>query len=231
MNTNGATPPVNEQANKPFYFNSSAHLMRIGREKATNLEEFLQGLRTCPEESIFQHMFQTLEEHHFIREGFSNDFAQWVFEECNEPALAERLSGVDIREYTSVEALRKVLVVIVEQHVKLDSLSQQRSAHEPFYFCSSEKVIIPTSFSAHDLIGFAEALHKVSIHTIHHHFIDARLRLKLVSNDFSVWVQEEMELPALARKLDRIDIYTATLEDVRNRIIHAVEETCARRVV
>jgi len=205
--------------------------MRIGREKATDLREFLNALRSCPEESIFQHMFQTLEEHHFIQEGFSNDFAQWVFEECNETALAERLSGVDIREYTSVEALREVLVAIVEQHIKLDSTSAERSAHEPFYFCSSEKVIIPTPFSAYNLVGFAEALQNVSIHSIHHHFIDARLRLKLVSNDFSVWLQEELGLSELARKLDHVDIYTATLEDVRTRIVNVVEETCARRWV
>ena len=52
---------------KAFYFNTSAHLLRIGRERATTLAELLQALRTCSEGSIFEHTFRTLQEHHFIR--------------------------------------------------------------------------------------------------------------------------------------------------------------------
>src|SRR5881628_2071369 len=90
-------------ARKPFYFNSAAHLLRIEREKATTLGELLVGLTAAENASIFQHTFRTLQEHHFIREGFSNDFAHWAFAACNEVGLAERLAAVDIREFTSVE--------------------------------------------------------------------------------------------------------------------------------
>jgi len=223
MDRNDAPTPMLQKARKPFYFNSSAHIMRIGREKTVDLHGLLAGLNACPEESIFQHMFQTLEEHHFIREGFSNDFAQWVFEACNETALAERLSGVDIREYTSVQALRSVLVEIVEKHIAADPTASRRIASDPFYFCSSEKVIIPTPYSADDLTSFVDALRHVSIHSIHHHFIDARVRLKLISNDFSVWLNEELGLSAAASRLDQVDIYTATLDDVRFRIVRVIE--------
>jgi hypothetical protein len=88
-------------AKKKFVFNSSAHLLRIGTERAQDLSDLLEGIRTVPDSSIFQHMFQTLAEHHYIREGFSNDFAHWAFFSCNETGLAERLAGVDVREYTS----------------------------------------------------------------------------------------------------------------------------------
>src|SRR5438270_541979 len=94
-------------ARSPFLFNSASHLLRIGRERAHNLSELLEGLRICPDASIFQHMFQTLQEHHFIREGFSNDFSQWAFFACNETALAEQLSGVDAREFTSIRLMRQ----------------------------------------------------------------------------------------------------------------------------
>ena len=97
-------------APKPFYFNTSAHLLRIGRERATTLSELLQALRTCSEGSIFQHTFRTLQEHHFIREGFSNDFAHWTFTACNERGLAERLASIDVREFTSVQAVREQIV-------------------------------------------------------------------------------------------------------------------------
>ena len=74
-----------------------------------------------------------------------------------------------------------------------------------------------------DLQEFAEGLEKVSLNSIHYHFIDARLRLKLNSNDFSVWLDQEMELGALADRLNRVDIYTSTLQDVRRQIVRDIQ--------
>jgi hypothetical protein len=216
-----ARTPV-RTATKPFYFNSSAHLLRIGRERATNLAELLAGLCACPEDSIFQHTFRTLEEHHFIREGFSNDFAHWTFTVCKELALAEQLASVDVREFTSIAALRERIVKIVDDYIRANPGSGDRPAREPFYFCSSEIMILPTPFMARDLPEFSQGLAQVTVHCIHHHFIEARLRLKLTSNDFSLWLQEEMQLPKLARAVEAIDIYTGTLEDVRRRMLRLV---------
>jgi hypothetical protein len=208
---------------KPFYFNTSAHLLRITRQKATTLSEFLDALRECPEASIFQHSFRTLQEHHFIREGFSNDFAHWVLSACNEPSLAEGLATVDVRDYTSVEELRKRFIEIVGDFLKRSPTAASRPAKETFYFCAADTVVIPTKFIGHTLQEFAEGLRQVSVHSIHHHFIEARLRLKLMSNDFSQWLHEDLGLTEAARQLNRIDIYTGTLEDVRNLIIRIVE--------
>jgi hypothetical protein len=208
---------------KPFYFNTSAHLLRITRQKSNTLSEFLEALRECPEGSIFQHSFRTLQEHHFIREGFSNDFAHWALSACNEPSLAERLATVDVREFTSVAELRERFVQIVKDFLQRAPAGGERNAREPFYFCASDTVIIPTSFVAHTLPEFAEGLRGVSVHSIHHHFIEARLRLKLMSNDFSQWLYEDLGLTETARQLNRIDIYTVTLEDVREQIVRIVE--------
>jgi len=210
-------------ASGPFYFNSSAHLLRISRERAHTLAELLQALRTCAEDSIFQHTFRTLQEHHFIREGFSNDFAHWALSACNEPGLAERLASVDIREFTSVAELRERIVQIVEEYIARNPQVGERQAREPFYFCASDIVVLPTPFVANTLAEFAEGLRQVSVHSIHHHFIEARLRLKLMSNDFSQWLQDDMGLTDSARAVNRIDIYTATLEHVRRQIVRIVE--------
>jgi len=218
-----ATPILVRTPVKPFYFNTSAHLLRITRQKANTLAEFLYALRECPEGSIFQHSFQTLEEHHFIREGFSNDFAHWALSACNEPGLAEELASVDVREFTSVAELRERFIQIVETFLQRAPAAGARMARETFYFCASDTVVIPTSFVAHTLHEFTEGLRGVSVHCIHHHFIEARLRLKLMSNDFSQWLHEDLGLTDAARQLNRIDIYTMTLEDVRNQIIRIVE--------
>jgi len=218
-----ATSTLHRVAAKPFYFNTAAYLLRITRQKAATLAELLEALRECPEESIFQHTFRTLQEHHFIRQGFSNDFAQWALSSCKEPGLGERLSAVDVREFTSVAELRATFMRIVGDFLQANPAAGKRSAQEVFYFCASDTVVIPTSFVAETMQDFAMGVRSVSVHSIHHHFIEARLRLKLMSNDFSQWLHEDMGLTDTARALNQIDIYTGTLEDVRRHIVRIVE--------
>jgi Family of unknown function (DUF5752) len=208
----------------PFYFNASAHVLRITRQKATTISELLTALRECPDGSIFQHSFRTLQEHHFIPEGFSNDFAQWAQSACNEPALAEELASVDVREFTSLAELRERFVEIVNSFLLQNATAGARTARDAFYFCTSDIVVIPTNVVAHTLQDFVGSLNRVSVHSIHHHFIEARLRLKLMSNDFSQWL-EDLGLMEAANQLNQIDIYTLTLEDARRRIIGIVEQT------
>jgi len=211
--------------NKPFYFNTSESLMRIGRQKATNVSELWQALQTCPDDSIFQHTFRTLQEHHFIRQGFSNDFAYWCLFACNEPVLAEQLASVDVREFTEIEGLRLRMVGILDDFVRQHPQSGNKFASEPFYFCASSSVVLPTQFAPDTLPGFVDGLRYVSIHSIHHHFIEARLRLHRMSNDFSNWLEQEVGLRQVAESIERIDIYTNTMEGVRQQIANIVERS------
>ncbi|HEY6252671.1 MAG TPA: DUF5752 family protein [Candidatus Angelobacter sp.] len=210
-------------ARSPFYFNSAAHLLQIGREKANCLQELLEAIRTCPDAAIFQHTFQTLEEHHFIKEGFSNDFAHWAFAACNEVELAERLSSLDIREFTSIQDLRARLVQLIDAYLQKNPKAGTRLAMEPFYVMAADLVVIPTPYVARNLEEFADGLRQVSIHSIYYHFIDARLRLQLNTNDFSSWLEQELDLRQAGERLKNIDIYTSTLEGVRRSILKIIE--------
>ena len=221
---NLAETPALRKTPKPFYFNTSEHLLRIGRQKANNLSELLTALQTCPDDSIFQHTFRTLQEHHFIRQGFSNDFAHWSLFACNEPALAEQLASVDVREFTAIEGLRRRMVEILDEFLHSHNLSGSRPAHEPFYFCASDIVVLPTAFRAETLPAFLDGLNQVTVHSIHHHFIEARLRLHRMSNDFSQWLEEEVGVPEAADDIERIDIYANTMEGVRRQIARIVSQ-------
>ncbi|HTW59449.1 MAG TPA: DUF5752 family protein [Terriglobales bacterium] len=216
--------PRPRKPSKPFYFNTSEHLLRIGRQKAATLPELLDAIKTCPEGSIFQHTFRTLQEHHFIRQGFSNDFAHWSLSACNEPILAEQLAGVDVREFTAIGGLRQRMAEIVDEFLQAHPQSNSHAANEPFYFCAADTLVIPTPFVADSLRAFLDGLKRVGVHSIHHHFIEARLRLHLMSNDFSQWLEEEIGLPHIADSIERIDIYTNTMEGVRQQIARLVEQ-------
>ena len=97
-----------------------------------------------------------------------------------------------------------------------------RKPEKPFYFCAADLVVLPTPFAPDTLPDFVDALRQVSLHSIHHHFIEARLRLKRMSNDFSNWLEQEVGLRDTALAIERIDIYTNTLEGVRQQIARIV---------
>lgn len=211
---------------KPFYFNTSDHLLRITGLKAGTLAELLAGLRSCSDDSIFQHTFRTLQEHHFIREGFANDFGHWVRVACGQTSLAEQLATVDVRDFTSLGELRQRFIQIIEGHLHHHPAEGSRPAKGAFHFCASDIVVIPTRCVARSMQDFIGGLGEVSLHSIHHHFIEARLRLKLMSNDFSQWLNDA-GLPESGHQLNRIDIYVLTLEEVRQQIIQVVERATA----
>jgi len=198
---------------------ATSTLIRITGHQATTLAELLEEIRRCSDASIFNHTFQSLEQHHFLTEGFSNDFAQWALAACNEPQLAEQLASLDIRNYETLAALRTDLLSTLQNHLRQVPQAAYRKGFEPFYFCEAVTVAVPTQWQARTLAEFCQALGHVSIHTVHYHFVAARLREPLTVNDFSFWLEDSLGLKELADAIDQIDIYTNTLEGIRQRIL------------
>jgi hypothetical protein len=195
----------------------------MGNETATTLAQLKQGLETCSDTSIFNHTFQTLSNHHFLTQGFSNDFAQWVLAACNRPELAEHLASLDIRDYLSLAELRADLKRIVSEYCERNPQHAEQSAFEPFFFYEAIGVEVPLGIVAWTLEEFRSSLERLSHASLHFHFIASRLRLQLRTNDFSYWLENCLDLGALARRVNRIDIYTNTLEGARERIVSLVE--------
>jgi hypothetical protein len=209
------------QSQEPFQFMAASTFTRVIGTQAATLGELLEQLRRISADSVFNHTFQSLSIHHYLTEGFSNDFAQWVLASCNAPELAERLAALDIRQYEDVEALRRDLVAILEEFVRAQPQRAYQRAFEPFYFCEAVTVTVPTDWRAHNLAEFCQALEHVSVHSLHYHFVTARLRGPR-TNDFSAWMEKNLGLPELADKIEHIDIYTNTLEGVRRLILDEV---------
>ena len=187
-------------------------MTRIGNHSAGTLAEFLNGLEHCSDASIFHHTFQTLSSHHYLTEGFSNDFAQWVFADANRDALAEQLA-----------ALRADLCRIVREFIEQHPEFGQQQALERFYFCESIEVNLPFGLTASNLEEFHHAITHLSHSAFYFHFISSRLRLHLRTNDFSYWLANALGLKTLAESINRIDIYTNTLDSARAKVLRLVE--------
>jgi Family of unknown function (DUF5752) len=210
-------------AETPFEFVTVSYLTRIGNQSAGTLGELLTGLEQCSDASIFHHTFQTLGSHHFLTEGFSNDFAQWVLSDANRSDLAEQLAALDIRDYLSIAALRSDLCRVVRDFCEAQPQFATQSALERFYFCESVEVTVPLGRNASTLDEFREGIENLSHDGFYFHFISSRLRLQLRTNDFSHWLADGLGLRALADSVNQIDIYTNTLDSARAKLLRLVD--------
>src|SRR5437899_12694285 len=145
-------------AETPFDFYAVAHVTRIGNQVAGTLAELLAGLEHCSDASIFHHAYQTLGSHHFLTEGFSNDFAQWVLSDANRNDLAQQLAALDIRDYVSIAALRRDLCRLVADFCTAFPHFAGQSALGRFYFCESVEVTAPLGRKARTLDEFREGI-------------------------------------------------------------------------
>lgn len=204
-----------KSASEPFDFYTVAALTRVGNQTAGTIAELHTGLQNCSDASIFHHTFQTLGSHHFLTEGFSNDFAQWVLTSTNRSDLAEQLGSLDVRDYLSIAELRADLARIVGDYCSAHEPLVAQSALEPFWFCEGLEVNAPLGHSASTLEEFRAGLEQLNHAAFYFHFISSRMRLQLRTNDFSLWLTNELELPRLAERINRIDIYTNTLDGAR----------------
>lgn len=214
-------------ATQPFQFITAAYLTRILNQKAVNLREFCLGIESCTDGSIFYHTFQSLNRHHFLARGFSSDFAQWAASACNRADLAERLAHLDIRDYFALADLRGDLHRIVSDYCLAHPQYVEQTSFEPFFFLESIEVAMPLGIEAQTLEEFRDGLQRLTHTSFHYHFITSRLRLHLRTNDFSLWLADNLGLEALAERVNRIDVYTNTLESAQAILLSQIEEELA----
>ncbi len=215
-------------AEQPFEFVTASYLTRVGNQKATTLLELLKGFDECSDASIFYHTFQSLGRHHFLTEGFSNDFAQWVLAATNRASLAEQMTSLDIRDYISIVDLRQDFRNMVAEYCEANPTEAQQKGFEPFFFCEAIEVQVPFGMTAWTLEEFRSGLERLSRASFHYHFIASRLRLHLRTNDFSMWFDTSLGLQDLAQRANRIDIYTNTIETARERLLTLVDGELGR---
>jgi hypothetical protein len=164
-----------------------------------------------------------LSSHHFLTEGFSNDFAQWAHADANREDLAEQLATLDVRDYLSIAALRSDLCRVVDDYCAAHPALAEQSALERFYFCESVEVTLPFGLTARTLGEFRNGIAHLSHASFYFHFLSSRLRLQLQTNDFSHWLADGLGLGALADSVNRIDIYTNTLDSARAKVLRLID--------
>jgi len=216
---------MNNAVFRPFQFYTEMCLIQMTGERAINLAGLLERLKEVSGSVIYCHTFQTMLLHHFITTGFRNDFAIWVEDALGDNELAERLSSIDLIEYTTIRSYREKMIGIIEDHLKKNPSATKRTVREgrEFSFCSSLSFVIPSNREAHSLENFANHLRRCSTNSMFFHFIEARLRVGMPVNDFSVWLAGSMGMDKLAERINNLNPYSRTMDGLRERILELVE--------
>jgi hypothetical protein len=141
-----------------------------------------------------------------------------------ERQLGEQFAAVDIVRFQSLEALRDALIGILERPIAGGTIQRVVPDGGEFHFMKAVNFILPTPYQASTLSEFLDGLKKISVHSLYHHMIDARLRLKREQNDFSAWLEHTLGEQSLARAIARMDPYTQTLEGLRRRIARLIAQ-------
>jgi len=59
---------------------------------------------------------------------------------------------------------------------------------------------------------------------VYFHMVQSRLLLGNPTNDFSLWLSEQLHESELAERISKLDPYTWSVEGLRNKICQMVEE-------
>ena len=232
QDTAGAvTTPQAAAAPQPFRFYTSLVLQESTGLRASTLSTLAKLLRTVPDSCIYHHTHHFLLQHHYLTPEPTNDFAYWVTEVFGEEPLGELLASIDIMEYASLQELRGVLAGTIEQYLNEFPGARFKfvSQGQEFFFIKSVHVVMPIPYTASTLAEFAQILERISIRSLYYHVFDSRLRLGHPTNDFSMWLTEQLGLKALGEHVSRLDPYVHTLEALRALLLSLIRQELDRR--
>jgi hypothetical protein len=213
---------VNDAA--PFRFYTERRLVLLTGRRARNLGELLAHLQEVSGASVFYHTHHQFLSHHFEKPVFYNDFAQWAARALQEQRLSERLAAVDLLAFTSVRQVREAILEVIRRHLdEAGGLMRQCPPGDEFHFCESQSFLMPTGIVASEVPDFFLQLPRVTVVSLFFHFLEARLRLERPTNDFSQWLRYRGQDQA-ADRIDQLDPYVMTLDELRERIIRVGRE-------
>lgn len=215
-------------ADKPFVFYTDMHLREATGRKASNLAELLAGIREVEGSVIFYHTYGSLLRYNFMVPAPVSDFDFWVEHSLHDELMAEKLSGIDTVSYSTIREIREAHIAAIEQHLSSRKSNSKAQEGDEFHFVKANSFVLPTERKAQDLQEFRNCLASISNDSLYFHLFEARLRLEQPTNDFSFWLGENFQEEELAQFVARQDPYVQTLDQIRAKILKALDDRLSR---
>ena len=207
---------------KSFYFMDVVNVIKHTGTKATSLKEMRDAIASVSKDCLFHHTCQYFSKGHI--QEHTNDFAQWIYTSLEQSILAEQLSNIDPYSFTSMTALRKHFLEVIDNYIENFPEPKVALPDEAFFFNEAVTFIFPAGVKARNKAEFLMAIKFLDSSSIYYHFFEARARLRKGTDDFSKWIDEVGKAPRIAEKLRAVDPFMNNLENVREKIIGILEE-------
>jgi hypothetical protein len=224
--------------NDKFVFMTSVQAVKLTGIRASNLAELYEGIRSVDGSSIYHHEYRFLRLLHFLPDVPRSDFAYWINDNLNEAAVAEKISSLDLRSFSTIRDLRNEILSRI--YSSKDDIGMKRWERPvvpgmEFHFCRSASIIMPTGFTAVSIEDFIKALAKIDIGSLFYHLIEAPLNRDEAdyefNNDFSCWIKSLTNMDAEANAIANLDPYTWDMETLRRKIIEILGKGKLRSIV
>jgi hypothetical protein len=215
---------IKKIAEHPFLFTGCWELREMLGRSARDEQQLVEAIEEIPLDSIYYHTHSFFLRHKYIVGPYPNDFATWAAIQVRDRVLGEKLGILDPYDFENLEAVRAEIVTIIEEHLSQLQIIPRAIYGEPFYFMQSRIIEVPTDLEARTLTEFREILATVDVSVVYYHTFEAMLRLGRKKGDFALWVEDQLGLPELAKKISTLDPYMTSLESVRTRIIRLCDE-------
>jgi hypothetical protein len=211
-----------------FEFTGCIEIKELLTEKANNELQLLDMIEDVPQDSIYYHTHSYFLRHYYLTGQYPNDFANWAALQVRDRLLGEKLAVLTPTGNTTLEDIRTEMLDVIDTHLCSTRTVPSVISGEPFYFMKSRVIEVHTGIKVKDLAEFTEALKTVDASAIYNHIFEARLRLRRGESDFSIWLSDVLGREDLAGRIEGIDFYMHSLEEIRDRIVQLCEEDAGR---
>lgn len=205
----------------PFTINDCTLLTRMsGLPPAINLRELRERVVVCSEDVLYHHFCETPLVPLFDNPDYRNDFAVWSKLQLGDRVLAERLGIIDPYECTSMEALRGMLLDLLDERLSELQTVPSVAPGDEFYLKQATTVVFDTGLQVAEPAQLAAAVERITSSSIYFHFLEARRRPPLGLDDFSAWLAEGgAEWQWMIEALQAVDFYFYSLADLRGMLV------------
>lgn len=201
-----------------FVFYSCANLPRYTGVKVATLGEFYEGLKNSGPETIFYHIYYSLYRRHVSQIDYMNDFAEWLWKTAGAQEIAEEVSVFDPVTIRSLSRTKTRILKILKKHKHDYAGSLRVPAGREFYFMELLTFVAKSGIIAENERELFDGIKRSSVESVFYHLVDANLRLKKISNDFSEWLSVSCGRDDLADKINRLNFHNYNLTQIKNKI-------------
>ena len=174
---------------RAFRFYSAAPLESPVGRHASTLEALREGIAAAPPASLFHHVARIPARFPNAKDIPENDFARWVGDALQLPAVAERLAFAGSGGPASMEELRAGLLAVLESVSEKDR-KREASEGAAFQFIESKSVEFPLELEAAHPDALVEMWPRLDLGAVFYHLAEAPL---LGPHDRSIvaWLREQ----------------------------------------